>query len=304
MNSLSVKGRSRLFVVLNPVAGQEEPDYVRQVLDQAFTQRGLTYQIYETTGSEELSAIVKKSLEQQFDLFVAVGGDGTVAGVAGGLVHRKAPMAILPTGTGNALAIELDLPLAFEEALKLVVDQPSTRSLDLIEVEDRFFTLNLGIGLSADMMRHTERQSKRRFGFLAYIWTGLKGLVGIQPRRFTLIIDGQRHQIRASEVVVLNAGAVGGTPLRWGPHIRPDDGRLDIALVRGRTGLDYIRLVWTFLLGRQNEAPIHFLQAEREVEIDSDRPLMVQADGEVIGQTPVRARLLPDAIRVIVPPSP
>lgn len=304
MNSLSAKGQPRLFVVLNPVAGQEDPDRLRQRLDQAFSPRDWTYQIYETTGSEQLSAIVEKALDEQFDMFVAVGGDGTVAGLAAGLVYSKVPLAILPAGTGNALAIELDIPLEFEQALRLVLEQPATRSIDLIEVENRFFTLNLSIGLSAHMMRHTERQSKRRFGFLAYIWTGLKGLVGIQPHRFTLIIDGQRHPVRASEVVVLNAAAVGGTPLRWGPHIRPDDGRLDIALVRARTGLDYIRLAWALLLDRQKEAPMHFFQAEREVEIDSARPLVVQADGEIIGQTPIRARLLPDAIRVIVPPSP
>ncbi len=116
------------------------------------------------------------------------------------------------------------------------------------------------------------------------------------------MVDDQRHRVRASELAVVNAGILGGSPFRWGPHIRLDDGLLDVAIVRVRTLFDYFRLAWDVLWNRQKQAPnIRYLQARQTIEINSDRPLVVQGDGEVIGRTPVQVQVVPNAVRVIVP---
>jgi len=291
-----------VFVILNPVAGKSDASAIRRALEHRFVSGTWAYEVYETTGEERIADVVRAALDRGFDMFVAAGGDGTVSGVASGLARRGIPMGIIPVGTGNALARELGIPVSIEGALALLTERHDTVDIDAIRTGDRFFVLNLGVGISALTMRDTERQDKRQFGVIAYIWTGVSKLFGVQPHRFTVEVDGQTVRVHASEIAVANSGAMGDPSFRWGPDVRLDDGRLDVCIVRARTAIDYLRVTRAVLLGQQRRSPnIHCLSAERNVSISSDRPLPVQADGELIGHTPVQMELVPGAVRVIVP---
>ncbi len=97
-------------------------------------------------------------------------------------------------------------------------------------------------------------------------------------------------------------GLLGQPPLRWGPDIRSDDGRLDVCIIRARTLFDYLGLLWHALLGQHKRNPnIRYLIAERRIVISTRHPLPVQADGEIIGETPIKIRVAPHAVRVVVP---
>lgn len=291
-----------VFVILNPVAGKSDASAIRQALEHRFVGDTWAYEVYETTGEERVAEIVRAALDRGFDTFVAAGGDGTVSGVAGGLVRRGIPMGIIPVGTGNALARELGIPVSIEGALSLLTEKHDTAHIDAIQVGDQFFVLNISVGISALTMRDTERQDKRRFGVMAYIWTGIGKLFGVQPHRFTVEVDGQMVQVRASEITIANSGAMGDPSFRWGPHVRLDDGRLDVCIVHARTAVDYLRVTQDVLLGQQQRSSnIRCLSVERSISISADRPLPVQADGELIGHTPVQIQLVPGAVQVIVP---
>jgi len=291
-----------VFVVLNPVAGKSDASAIRRALEHRSVRDAWAYEVYETTGEERIADVVREAVDRGFDMFVAAGGDGTVSGVAGGLVRRGIPIGIIPVGTGNALARELGIPVSIESALALLTERHDTAHIDAIRVGDRFFVLNISVGISALTMRDTERQDKRRFGVVAYIWTGIGKLFGVQPHRFTVEVDGQTVQVHASEIAVANSGAMGDPSFRWGPYVRLDDGRLDVCIVRARTAIDYLRVTRAVLLGQQRRSPnIHCLSAGRNISIGSDQPLPVQADGELIGHTPVQMELVPGAVRVIVP---
>jgi diacylglycerol kinase family enzyme len=152
------------------------------------------------------------------------------------------------------------------------------------------------------MIRDTDRQSKRRFGRAAYMWTAFTRLIGYQPTRFTIVADGKRLRPRASQVLIANGGVLGAPPFRWGPNIRPDDGKIDVCIVSARTALDYIGLIWHTLLSQQRrDRNVRYLTAERSIAISADQPLPIQADGEIIGETPIRIEVVPDALKVIVP---
>jgi YegS/Rv2252/BmrU family lipid kinase len=292
------------FVVLNPVAGNSDPGLIRNALERHLGGQGWTYDVHETTGRKRIAQVVRSALEQRFDAVIAAGGDGTVSGVAGGLVHTGVPLGIIPAGTGNALARDLGISLDLEEALRLLVDEQRTTAIDIdaMQVGDRFMILNLGVGISALAVRATERSHKRRFGRIAYVWAGLREFFGFQPRRFNVTVDGRSNLFRASEIMVLNSGGLGSPHLNWGPRVRPDDGRLDVRIVRARTALDYLRLGRNFLLGQQKRDPsLQSLSAERRIAIRADRPLPVQGDGDLIGQTPIQVKVVPGAVRVIAP---
>jgi diacylglycerol kinase (ATP) len=293
--------QNKIFVVVNPMAGSCTADDVRQALNRHFETPG-QHEIYETTGDENIVEIVQAALGRDFSLVVAAGGDGTVSEVAEALVGADIPLGIIPVGTANVFARELSLPLDLEGACALLAGARTTTSIDAMKVGEKYFVLQIGIGIDSLMIRDTERAAKRRFGRAAYLWIAFARLIGHQPQRFTIVVDGQRSRPRASQVLIANGGVLGVAPFRWGPDIRPDDGRVDVCIVSARTLLDYLGLVWHTILGQQRrDRSVRYLAAQRSILISADHPLPVQADGEIIGETPLRVQVVPDAVRVVVP---
>jgi len=295
----------KVFVVFNPVAGVQNTDSTRQLLEERFLPQGWEWELYETTGEESVPELVQAALARGYDLVIAAGGDGTVAGVAAGLVNSAIPMAIVPVGTGNALARELNIPLNVEAALDLLVGEHQVRHLDGMEVDKRLFLLNVGVGISSRSMRETRREQKRRFGNLAYVWNILRTLGRFKMRRFRLTIDGRAMRVIASEIMLLNSGILGIRPLPSDFNICPDDGRINIYVARPQTPADVLRLAWNLLIGRKTHDPrLQLFTAERSVVIESSVPASVQADGEVLGVTPARIQIIPQAVRVVAPVQP
>jgi diacylglycerol kinase (ATP) len=293
----------RVFVVLNPMAGSCTADDVRQALDRHLGSSE-AYEIYETTGEddEDIVGAVRAALDRGFTAVAAAGGDGTVSEVAEGLIERDIPMGIIPVGTANVFVRELGLPLDLEDACATLATSQSTSSVDAMKVGDKYYILQIGIGLDALMIRDTDRAAKRRFGRAAYLWTAFTRLIGFQPVRFTIVADGKRSRPRALQVLIANGGVLGVPPFRWGPHIRPDDGRIDVCVVSARTALDYAGLIWHTLLSQQRrDRNVRYYGARQSIVISADKPMPIQADGEIIGETPLQVQVIPNAIQVIVP---
>jgi YegS/Rv2252/BmrU family lipid kinase len=293
--------KARIFVVLNPMAGSCTAADVRQALDRQLGEQ-IQAEIYETTGDEDVVAIVRTELTNNPSVVVAAGGDGTISDVAEALVGTDIRLGIIPVGTANIFARELGIPLSLEGACALLAGQPNTTSVDAMKVGEQYYVLQIGIGIDSLMIRDTDRESKRRFGRAAYMWTAFTRLLGYQPMRFTIVADGKRLRPRASQVLIANGGVLGAAPFRWGPNIRPDDGKIDVCIVSARTALDYMGLIWHTLLGQQRrDRNVRYLTAERSIAISADLPLPIQADGEIIGDTPIQIEVVADAIKVIVP---
>jgi len=294
------------FIVLNPVAGDSGP-LVRRSLRRHFAEAGWTWELYETTGEERVADVVGEAVEeggQRVDLVVAAGGDGTVSAVASGVARSGLGMGIVAVGTADTFARELGIPRELPAAMDLLTGNHAVRQIDAMTVGDRFCVLNVSVGISGLMMRDTARVDKRRFGQAAYVWTGLRKLFGYQPHRFTLTIDGRRSVVRASEVAVVNSGALGGPSLRWSPKVRLDDGRIDVCIIRAKSVVDYVGVAVSVVLRRHSDEPaIQHIIAEERVVVDAEPALPVQADGEFLGEPPVEVTVVPGAVRVVVPKS-
>lgn len=293
------------FVVLNPVAGTSDPDQIRGALERSLGERGHRYELYETTGQENLVDVVRQALNRGLDLVVAVGGDGTVSSVADALVAGEVPLGIVPAGTGNGLARDLGIPLDAEGALELLANEHRIQCIDALQVGERVYVLNVGVGISAEIMRETESDSKRRFGRMAYLWNVVREMIGLGQHWFTLMLDGRSERVKASEILVLNSGSLGSPLVHWGTDIRPDDGQVRVYAVRPRTARDHLVILGRLLLRREQGGPaVQCFDVERSLRIDVYPPLAVQGDGEVIGETPVEVKVVPGALNVIAPANP
>lgn len=288
------------LIILNPVAGMTDPEQVRQALAEQFSSRGISYRLHETRKSEDVTGVVKEARGAGVKKVIASGGDGTVAAVAAGLVNSDIPLGILPTGTANTLARELSIPIQIPAALSVILEMPFVRKLDAMKIGTRYHFLSVGAGVSSLTMDRTRRVDKRRFGIIAYIWRGLELLRRYRPRLFRLIIDGDEYVKHAAEVNIANAGLIGIEPFNWGAEIAPDDGVLNVCAISARAMNDIPRLALDMATGGQESNPdIECFQAHQSVYLDSRPSLPVQADGEIIGRTPVEIKLLPHVLEVI-----
>jgi len=293
---------ARVVAIMNPKSGSAAGDAIRGALGGCFAEGESRLEVYETRDGEDLGTVVRDRLARGVDLVIAAGGDGTVSAVADALAGSGASMGILPMGTANVLARELEIPLDVDGAARLLVEDHGHATIDAMKVGDRHYLTQVGVGLDALMIRDTPTEGKKRFGKLAYLWTAAKHLAGFQPRRFILEVDGKPIRVHASEVIVANVGTLGQPPFRWGPGIRPDDGTLDVCVSKAKTILHYLVLFWHVATRRHKADPnVRYFHARRSVAIATKHPLPVQADGEILGETPVRIEVVPGAVKVIVP---
>ena len=297
--------RESTLVVLNPSAGRCAPPLVLDALDVIFGSFGRHYSLHEMRAGEDVGPAIESALAAGCDLVVAAGGDGTVAAVAHHLVGTDAVLGILPLGTGNALARELGVPSSLPDAVALLVGPHRLDPLDSLLVGSQHFFLNAGIGLTAAVIRDTTSIDKRRFGVLAYAYSFFRRLIGYGAARFEFRVDGRVWQQQAWDVFVANIGLIGATRLQWGHDISPRDAQLDLLVWRAPGLLDYFLILWDMLCG----LPLDPIMVSRqrvghEVEVRADRPLAIQADGETVVADQLMVKLVPAAVRVVVPPRP
>ena len=137
----SFESNPSVYVVMNPVSGTNEPEIVREKIRSTLDERHLSYEIYETTGKENLKETIQEAVQAGYRVFLAVGGDGTIAAVANGLAGTGLPLVIIPNGTWNGLARNLDIPLHLIEFRRHHEedDQQEQHIDERREVQDRHF---------------------------------------------------------------------------------------------------------------------------------------------------------------------
>lgn len=294
----------KAFVVFNPKAGNAiQNDAFHAALATCFSPPEWTFDVHETTGEDDVTAICEEACREGASVVVAAGGDGTVVDVANALVGSSTPLGIVPLGTGNDLARVLNIPLTMNDALDLLIGEHDIIEADALRVGEYYYLSNVSVGFSPHMMKETPSHQKKRFGRLAYIWTMFKQSRIFQLHRYTLTVDGHPTRIRASEVLISNTKLLEAPPQLFGSPQSLSDGQLDAYLVTAQTLGDYVQLIWNVLRRPgQSVAKLHHWVGQQRIRIEVDgKPQLVQADGEVIGYTPVEVELVPKVIRIIMP---
>ncbi len=247
-------------------------------------------------------------------LVVALGGDGTVAALTADLAGTGIPLAIVPCGTGNVLAAALRIPNDPSRAIRGLA-AGVRRSIDLGAASlpgspggppvTRLFAVAAGVGWDARVMAATGGPNKQRLGRLAY-WVAAFGLLGeMRPVPYVIEIDGRRLELDATVALVANAGELVPGLVRPRLPIVPDDGLLDLLVLRVRSVSGGVRGALELLnrteLGGSPSGEAFRARGERiRIAPLPDQPR--QVDGDDLGSGPLEARVRAAALDVIVPP--
>ncbi len=266
---------------------------------------GLTVETRVVTHKKEVRRTTTGAVKAGCDLVVAVGGDGLVVQVATSLAGTGVPLAIVPTGTGNLLAGNLGVPRGPRAAVRIAV-HGRPRKIDLGRVsvggKTKVFTVACGIGFDADVMDRTDSATKARWGKLAYLASALIETRKIHDVTHRITLDGVRSTTEAAQVLIANFGRV--TPGFRARGVRPDDGILDVFIAQAAGPVPALLAGWEAMRttgpGASEGGRVFRAQA-RKVRVDTNPSRRVEADGSVVGRTPMKVSVRPLDLVVMVP---
>lgn len=292
----------RVQVIVNPAAGQAKP--VLQILNSVFKPANIAWDLSITQQDGDGKRLAQKAVADGVDLVAACGGDGTVAEVASGLIGSPVPLAILPGGTANVMAMELNLPLDLTAACQLLCGEDySLRPVDMGHAGNRPFILRLGLGLEAAMVEGANPDLKFRVGTLAYAFSILQAIQNPVVANYEIILDGEMVHCEGVTCLVANTANMGVFGSTLSPTTSVSDGLLDVFVVQKADLGSVLSLAASVVTGQENAQAMQHWQA-RAITVVSDPVQTLQADGEIIGQSPIQAQVIPNAVQIVVPKPP
>jgi YegS/Rv2252/BmrU family lipid kinase len=266
---------------------------VHEVLDalnathRTVTTRSIDHAYEEAVGAAEAGETV-----------VALGGDGLLRPLAGALKNTGSALAIVPCGRGNDLARMLGIPTDPGEAARLAVEGEE-RLVDVANVEGTPYMGVASFGFDSDANR-IANEAKLVKGDAVYVYAALRALASWKAARFRVIVDGVHHEFTGCTVAVGNSKVYGG-----GMYVLPDaeidDGRLDVMFVKEASKLRLLALLPRVFKGTHGTSELVEFHRGEEIEVSSDRPFAIYADGDPIGATPAIMRVERRSLRVIAP---
>ncbi|MFU8891701.1 MAG: diacylglycerol/lipid kinase family protein [Anaerosomatales bacterium] len=295
----------RILLVVNLKSGQGDAgvyEYVR-----ALVERGAEVTVRDLHQSGDVAGALRDAAEH--DRVVAAGGDGTVSAICYTLANSGIPVLAYPAGTANVFALNMRMP-ADPEALAHITLDGQLRDIDLGEFtygpdeeHRQGFIVAAGAGFDAAIMEAADRL-KPTLGAAAYFVGALQNLTPTVSR-FTLHIDGRTVHSEGIAVLVMNVARL-QFDLALTHRSDPADGLFEVVVVRTKNVPGLIPTVWGAFFDRFVANPDHTAGLEvhsaQEVVIEAEPDLSLQYDGEVLpATTPLRARVLPGATRLILP---
>ncbi len=300
------------LVIHNPNAGNGGRGR-RGTLDEArriFAAGGIQTELAETMKAGDATEIAQRASDEGRQLVIACGGDGTLNEIVNGLAGQKnghrVPLALLPGGTANVLAKELNLPWDIPSAAeKLVHGEVREISLGLATPLDepakkKYFLSVAGAGPDGMIVYAIDLDLKARVGILAYWWQGAREALRYKFHHFRVTARGKK--IDASLVVIGRTKHYGG-PFKITTDADLYEDQFELMTLTTRSGLRYLSYLPTLWMGKlRGTAGVHFWKADQVLcEPLDDSPIYAQVDGEPLARLPVEFKIVPRALKLLVP---
>jgi diacylglycerol kinase (ATP) len=256
---------------------------------------------HEVKKSRRAPKYARQAAAKGADVLFVWGGDGTVQRCIDAVAGTDTAVAILPAGTANLLAANLNVPHDLAEAVRAGL-HGGRRRIDTGSVNGERFTVMAGAGFDARMISDADRGTKDRLGRVAYVVTGIRNL-GARRVRATVEVDGERFfKGKVACVLAANVGKILGGVEAF-PQAQPDSGHLELGVVTARNPVQWARTFGRLALGNPGESPFAKVTAGKEFTIRFAEKVRYELDG---GARPARRKLRvkvhPRSVTVCVPP--
>lgn len=288
---------ARVLLLLNAKARQGEG--ALQPVRDRLEAGGLKVMVEPFENLPEIARDVTR-LHREADLIVVCGGDGSISSAAPAVIESGLPLGIIPAGTANDLARTLSIPLDLAAAAD-VIAAGNRRQIDVGLVNGHAFFNVASIGLSSELAQKLDPAIKKRFGRLGYAIAALRILAGARRFRAKIAEKGRVTSVGTYQIAIGNGRLYGGGNIVE-EEAAIDDGHLDLYSLEMRNLWKLALMVRAFRSGTHGAWQEVRTAKCIEFDIDTRRPMPINADGEIVTSTPAHFRVLPRAISVLTPP--
>jgi len=287
---------SKIYIIVNPASGKDEP--VLSYINNAFTDTGLSWEVKVVNKEGDIENMIKEVMTGA-SLIAVYGGDGSICSAAKVLHGSNTPLVVLPGGTANVVAKELDMPLDTEDALKMIAtNNYIIKPVDMGLVNGCPFLLRINLGIMADMVTETTEEQKEKWGQWAYGITAFENRP-TEGQLYKMMIDGEPVDYTAVALTVTNAGNVGKKGYTFLPGISITDGLLDVIALDKADLLSILKVTGSVLFHTESSALKHWKVKDIHITLPEETTFL--CDDEPQTAKELRITVSPASLHIAVP---
>lgn len=289
--------KKKICFIVNPVSGIGRQKVIEKLIDQLLDRTLFEYEIQYTKAAKHATELARDAASRNFDIVVAVGGDGSVNETAKGLTGSKTAMAIIPAGSGNGLARHLKIPIDLKKAMD-VINSGTITTVDSIRFNDETFVNVAGIGFDAHIGWEFAKFGKR--GFSSYLKVIMREFPKYKARKYELEIDGKTIYPEAFLISFAN-GSQWGNNAYIAPTADISDGIMDIAILKNFKFMSALSIGYRLFKGSLHESAHLEIIKAKEVKVKQPSTI-AHIDGEPIEiGNEILIKVVPLSLNVIIP---
>jgi diacylglycerol kinase (ATP) len=289
--------KRRIWFIYNPNSGARKLKGFEDLIMQNLDLDKFDYIIQETRSPKDAMRLASAAVQENFDIVVAAGGDGTINEVVQGMGNSPLMLGIIPIGSGNGLARHLEIPLEPEKAIRLI-NSLNTRTIDIASINGYPFASIAGLGFDARVANKYRKLKKR--GLYGYTRVVMTEFFRYRESEYILSFNGQKITRKALLLSIANSNQFGYNTI-IAPTAQPDDGLLDLVIVKKFPVGEIPRVIGLLFTGKIDQSSYIESYKTTEVFIVRKRGKRVNIDGEAIKMgKEIFVRIQPAAIKVIV----
>ncbi|HEX8019431.1 diacylglycerol kinase family protein [Mucilaginibacter sp.] len=290
--------RKALFII-NPISGGKKKDGVPELIKDT-VDAGIMEPVIAFSDGVAHARVIAAEAVGKFDTVVAVGGDGTVNEVASAIVDTDTSLGIVPFGSGNGLSRFLGIPMDTKSAIKNLASG-RTEIIDSARVNGQAFFNMAGMGFDAHISEIFSHGKKR--GFISYIKSSIKEVVGYQPQNYHIDIDGKKYDYKAFMLSIANSSQYGNN-VHISPKASLQDGLLDVCVIKPFPLWRFPEMSMRMLIKATESSKYVEIIRGKQILIKREHSGPIHLDGEPqVAGTGIDITILPNSLKVIVGPS-
>jgi YegS/Rv2252/BmrU family lipid kinase len=294
---LMTEPKKRILFIINPISGGHSKAKVIRSIPKLLDKNRFDISITHTKCAAHAAKIAKEAVEKNIDIVAAVGGDGTINEVASQLVNTNTALAIVPCGSGNGLARDLEISLHYKKAIQQI-NSLKTKKIDVGVCNDQYFFSLAGVGYDAKVAYGFNRRKKRRF--LGYVWAVFKDYFYSKNQYYEIELENEKIADKFFFITIANCSQWGYN-VKVAPDAKLDDGIFAVNLCKKPPFFPIILFIIKMLSGKINTSKYNTCKTCRKISLTSNRKFFYHLDGDAKGVSKkIEIDILHQALNIIV----
>ncbi len=290
--------KKKILFIINPKSGVSNKKLIENQIVKYIDEKEFVYDFVYTQYQRHAEELSKNAVDENYQIIVAVGGDGTVREVAKGLKSSETKLAIIPTGSGNGFAFHHKIPRNICKAVEIINKQKSIKC-DTASLNEEFFVNVAGIGFDAQIAFEFANYKKR--GFLSYLILTIKEFFKYKTSDYIINVDGKQYKKNAFLISFANASQFGNNAY-ISPEANVSDGMLDVCILKKFPFFSALNIAIRLFRKSINKSKYLEIIRGKEIVIKQENPIITHLDGEPFEfENELNIKINPASLNLIIP---